>query len=165
MKNTYRVLLTRGLKGCYVTSLDPGTEAFARSRLETDRPVVAPLAVEPEAEAVAVGGTDPRLERLTKVGMEIWPLFEPMTALPDTDCEVFANDVAWLLEREDLAGWEDDMRRERRLLSSVKRAVSGISSDADFASSILAKRRSWIVRALGHQTATGDPTSRSPAQP
>ncbi len=30
--NTYRVLLTRGLKGCYVTFLDKETERFFRSR-------------------------------------------------------------------------------------------------------------------------------------
>ena len=33
VKNTYRVLLTRGLKGCYVTFLDKDTERFFRSRL------------------------------------------------------------------------------------------------------------------------------------
>ncbi len=34
VKNTYRVLLSRGMKGCYVTFLDPGTENFFRSRIE-----------------------------------------------------------------------------------------------------------------------------------
>ena len=34
VKNTYRVLLTRGLKGCYVHFLDRATENFFRSRLE-----------------------------------------------------------------------------------------------------------------------------------
>jgi len=33
VKNTYRVLLTRGLKGCYVTFLDRGTRDFFRSRI------------------------------------------------------------------------------------------------------------------------------------
>lgn len=35
VKNTYRVLLTRGLKGCYVHFMDKETEQFFRSRLET----------------------------------------------------------------------------------------------------------------------------------
>ena len=35
VKNTYRVLLTRGMKGCYVHFLDKGTEDFFRSRLES----------------------------------------------------------------------------------------------------------------------------------
>lgn len=34
VKNTYRVLLSRGMKGCYVCFLDRGTERFVRSRME-----------------------------------------------------------------------------------------------------------------------------------
>jgi uncharacterized protein len=34
VKNTYRVLLTRGMKGCYVCFLDEATEDFFRSRTE-----------------------------------------------------------------------------------------------------------------------------------
>jgi len=34
VKNTYRVLLTRGMKGCYVCFLDKATEEYFRSRLE-----------------------------------------------------------------------------------------------------------------------------------
>lgn len=34
VKNTYRVLLTRALKGCYVCFLDKDTERFVRSRME-----------------------------------------------------------------------------------------------------------------------------------
>ena len=34
VKNTYRVLLTRGLKGCYVYFQDDATKAFFRSRIE-----------------------------------------------------------------------------------------------------------------------------------
>ena len=33
LKNIYRVLLTRGMKGCYVYFLDKQTEQFVRSRL------------------------------------------------------------------------------------------------------------------------------------
>src|SRR5262245_24948236 len=35
VKNTYRVLLSRGLKGCYVFFMDRDTERFVRSRMET----------------------------------------------------------------------------------------------------------------------------------
>ena len=35
VKNTYRVLLSRGLKGCYVHFMDKDTERFVRSRMET----------------------------------------------------------------------------------------------------------------------------------
>jgi uncharacterized protein len=34
VKNTYRVLLSRGMKGCYVYFMDKDTENFVRSRLE-----------------------------------------------------------------------------------------------------------------------------------
>jgi uncharacterized protein len=33
-KNTYRVLLSRGLKGCYVYFMDKDTERFVKSRME-----------------------------------------------------------------------------------------------------------------------------------
>jgi DUF2075 family protein len=48
VKNTYRVLLSRGLKGCYVYFEDPETEKFVRSRTEAlgvvprPRPASAP---------------------------------------------------------------------------------------------------------------------------
>jgi len=35
VRNTYRVLLSRGLKGCYVYFIDKDTERFFRSRMET----------------------------------------------------------------------------------------------------------------------------------
>lgn len=34
VKNTYRVLLSRGMKGCYVCFIDKDTERFVRSRME-----------------------------------------------------------------------------------------------------------------------------------
>jgi DUF2075 family protein len=34
VKNTYRVLLTRGMKGCYVHFMEKNTENFFRSRME-----------------------------------------------------------------------------------------------------------------------------------
>jgi DUF2075 family protein len=35
VKNTYRVLLTRGLVGCYACFLDKETERFVRSRMDS----------------------------------------------------------------------------------------------------------------------------------
>jgi len=37
VKNTYRVLLSRGMKGCYVHFMDKDTERFFRSRMETKK--------------------------------------------------------------------------------------------------------------------------------
>jgi len=36
-KNTYRVLLSCGIKGCYLYFVDKATESFFRSRMETPR--------------------------------------------------------------------------------------------------------------------------------
>ena len=34
IKNTYRTLMTRGMKGCYVYCTDPGMREYIRSRLD-----------------------------------------------------------------------------------------------------------------------------------
>ena len=34
VKSTYRVLLSRGIKGCYVYFMDKATEQFVRTRME-----------------------------------------------------------------------------------------------------------------------------------
>lgn len=34
IKNTYRTLLTRGMKGCYIYCTDPGLREYIRSRLD-----------------------------------------------------------------------------------------------------------------------------------
>ena len=49
VKNTYRVLLSRGMKGCYVHFVDKDTERFVRSRMETPIDTAARLAAEPRA--------------------------------------------------------------------------------------------------------------------
>ena len=37
VKNTYRVLLSGGMKGCYVYFMNTDTERFVRSRMENSR--------------------------------------------------------------------------------------------------------------------------------
>ncbi len=41
VKNTYRVLLSRGMKGCYVHFMDKETEHFFRSRMESEKSAIA----------------------------------------------------------------------------------------------------------------------------
>lgn len=56
VKNTYRVLLSRGLKGCYVVFLDRETENFVRSRVESEegsRLMAAEPEIGPEAPGTA----------------------------------------------------------------------------------------------------------------
>lgn len=48
VKNTYRVLLSRGMKGCYMYFLDKDTERFIRSRIENG------LEAEPSRDLVSV---------------------------------------------------------------------------------------------------------------
>lgn len=39
LKNTYRILLSRGMKGCYVHFMDRDTARFVQSRMDVqDRP-------------------------------------------------------------------------------------------------------------------------------
>src|SRR5206468_9989658 len=47
VKNTYRVLLSRGLRGCYVVFLDRETENFVRSRVEFQQTAAVLKAAEP----------------------------------------------------------------------------------------------------------------------
>lgn len=51
VRNTYRVLLTRGLKGCYVYFMDKDTERYVRTRMEL-RPTAIqyPQAAEDQGE-------------------------------------------------------------------------------------------------------------------
>lgn len=45
IKNTYRTLMTRGMKGCYVYCTDPETAEYFKSRLATPQPAAAVPAV------------------------------------------------------------------------------------------------------------------------
>ena len=47
VKNTYRVLLSRGMKGCYVHFMDKENEQFVRSRMERSVSVALREAAEP----------------------------------------------------------------------------------------------------------------------
>jgi len=50
VKNTYRVLLSRGMKGCFVHFMDRDTERFVRSRMEVVAVPEMPTIVRPRAE-------------------------------------------------------------------------------------------------------------------
>jgi DUF2075 family protein len=50
VKNTYRVLLSRGMKGCYVCFLDKDTERFVRSRMESVSLLPTRMVAEPAPE-------------------------------------------------------------------------------------------------------------------
>lgn len=78
VKNTYRVLLSRGLKGCYVCFLDKDTERFVRSRAELGPArQVAPAAAMVPSHALVVAGR-PEM---------------PFHLLPEADVRPFQNCV------------------------------------------------------------------------
>lgn len=62
VKNTYRVLLSRGMKGCYIYFEDPETEKFVRSRTESLglSPKAPPLLPKPPIVDVVVPVLDAR---------------------------------------------------------------------------------------------------------
>jgi len=75
VKNTYRVLLSRGLKGCYVCFLDRDTERFFRTRI--DGPVA-----------------EPRLEQLLSEEAQVdVRTVEPFRRLGPTEVTPFENCV------------------------------------------------------------------------
>ena len=55
VKNTYRVLLTRGVKGCYVCFVDRETERFFKSRMDV-RPDIRHSAGAVAETSVKYGG-------------------------------------------------------------------------------------------------------------
>jgi uncharacterized protein len=58
VKNTYRVLLSRGMKGCYVHFMDKDTERFIRTRMEQPDVQDLRLAAEPPAAYTVDKPTD-----------------------------------------------------------------------------------------------------------
>jgi len=89
VRNTYRVLLSRGLKGCYVHFLDQDTETFVRSRIEgLEAPrLAAGQRLRPPAVRQA---PRPKLPALLKVVSE--PDVQPyVNAVPLLDLRVAAG--------------------------------------------------------------------------
>jgi hypothetical protein len=67
IKNTYRTLLTRGLRGCYVFCVDPKLAAYLRSRLETRAPGTDVLALASTEHLPASESNIVPLRRLSSV--------------------------------------------------------------------------------------------------
>lgn len=90
VRNTYRVLLSRGLKGCYVHFMDANTEAFVRSRtegLDAPRAVIA-------ADAPRRLGTKQTSEARLPTALKIIPAVEVkpyVNAVPLLDLKMAAG--------------------------------------------------------------------------
>ena len=66
IKNTYRTLLTRGMRGCYVYCVDPELAAYLRSRLETRVVALGMPAAFPAAPSPLTASNVVPLRRLTR---------------------------------------------------------------------------------------------------
>jgi hypothetical protein len=81
VKNTYRVLLSRGLKGCYVYFIDKDTDRFFRSRMEGESPALR--------DEQSLGVT-----ALPTAGLLLRPVpSEPFRRLPIEEVRPFINSV------------------------------------------------------------------------
>lgn len=104
LKNTYRVLLSRGMKGCYVYFEDPATRDFVRSRTENlgVAPLPAPASTAGRRPEASVAPLDPRpFNSLRMRDVRPWE-----NAVPVIDLKIAAGDFsdAQSLE-EDAVEW------------------------------------------------------------
>lgn len=92
LKRTYRVLLSRGMKGCYVYFEDEATRTFVRSRTENLGTVPAPAiaTARPAPSAVPDDGLDTRPFALLKA-REVRPW---QNAVPLLDLKIAAGDFS-----------------------------------------------------------------------
>jgi len=60
VKSTYRILLSRGIMGCYVYFLDKETERFFKSRME--KGIIEPSLIEPKIEQVIFDNVEDKLK-------------------------------------------------------------------------------------------------------
>ncbi len=140
VRHVYRVLLTRGLKGCYVYFVDQDTRRFVESRIEAAagrRPDFALEVGEPqmllaaEAEEIYSG--------LGKVGVAVQQAmasidgFQPL--LEDVD---LIADLASILEREDYSEWQERADSRTRLRGSLSRVLRGASLPSERADALAA---------------------------
>jgi hypothetical protein len=124
VKQTYRVLLTRGMKGCYVYFLDRDTEAFVRSRMEGGSGRVEAEGV-PELAVRVAEGPDPALG-LSKFARIVEPVLREdpsLREMAEDEIQGLATDIGYLFERDDLVDWVRDAGKEERLRGALRRLL------------------------------------------
>lgn len=129
VKHVYRVLLSRGLKGCYVYFVDPDTRRFVESRIE------AAYAGRDDLPARRVALPPPSAYGdLSKRGATV---AEALAGIPDLadlaeNAEVLADLVA-VLERDDYVEWRTAEDQRDRLLRSIARVMraAGVRRDLE----------------------------------
>lgn len=81
IKNTYRTLMTRGMKGCYIYCTDAETAAYFRSRIQAPQlDEVRPIAVRPHAAPVAQAANASPFRLLRRA--EVRPFEDAVPVIP-----------------------------------------------------------------------------------
>ncbi len=138
VRHVYRVLLTRGLKGCYVYFMDDGTRRFVESRMETVRVNSPDLPMGERVPSLALAAESAELyEGLGKTGAAIQEAMGSTRSLEklQLDTDLIA-DLATILERPDYADWQEQSETRIRLLVSVARLLRGADVPAARAGSL-----------------------------
>lgn len=134
VQHVYRVLLTRGLKGCYVCFLDPGTRRFVESRMEFVRRIGRDRAEPASAPRMAADAPPDPYGDLNKRAADVRAAMSGIPGLKElaADSELVA-DLGSQLEREDYTGWENEGVLKLRLLRSVARLLTATGQTGDAA--------------------------------
>jgi uncharacterized protein len=134
VKHTYRVLLTRGLKGCYVYFQDRDTAAYFRSRMENVVGAGSVVEVRPVPKSRAAEAV-PAYESLSKLARVVLPALspEPASSTVELPAELLqlVTDIGFLLTRDDLIGWPRDPEKEALLRASLGRILGGDVTSID----------------------------------
>ncbi len=127
VRHVYRVLLSRGLKGCYVYFMDADTRRFVESRMERDVPGGRGEAI--TARPAPPRAADPGQDTYGEMGKAEAAVVTALTALPDltllADDSELVRDLASLLERDDYREWKEKNDVRELLMRSVTRLLRG----------------------------------------
>lgn len=127
VRHVYRVLLTRGLKGCYVYFMDQDTRRFVESRIEAGERIAYDLELPPR-QLQRAAEADEAYHGLGKVGAEMLEVMSSIAGfeLLIEDAELL-GDLVSLLEREDYADWREEGEVRERLSRSIVRLFRSTS--------------------------------------
>jgi len=129
VSRVYRVLLTRGLKGCYVYFLDQDTQRYVESRIESYEAAEEPL-------RLAADLAESESERASRIREVL--LSDPLGRRLADDHELI-EDIATIVSRHPSGGGANGEHRERIVRSVVRLVAStGLSTSA-------ATRLAWAV--------------------
>ena len=124
VQHVYRVLLTRGLKGCYVYFLDADTRRFVESRMELIRQTGRERADTSTAPMLAADVPEDPYGDLNKRAATVRAAIKRLPALAGlAERSELVADIGSQLERDDYNGWESEPELKLRLQRSVARLL------------------------------------------